>query len=72
MKNVTTLTRREAEIYQLFCQGLSVEEISKQEGITKNTVNTFRQSIIEKKNCHSLREVLALRIKELETEREKK
>ena len=62
------LTNMEEKVYSLLSQGLSVKETADKLFIGVSTVRTHKNSIFKKKEIHSIQELLAERIKELEIE----
>ncbi len=54
----TSLTAREREITKYICEGLTHKEISEQLFISKRTVDTHVQNIMEKLNLHSKVELI--------------
>ena len=61
------LTPREKEVYQEILQGKSGKDIAKGLNISMGTYCTHRNNIFYKKNVNSAIELLAKKIKELET-----
>lgn len=62
------LTNTEEKVYSLLSQGLNDKEIADKLFIGVSTVRTHKKNIFKKTGIHSLQELLAERIKELEIE----
>lgn len=60
------LTSREKDIYSLLLKGWDARRIADEFGLSWTTVATHRQNILMKMECYNCRELMALRIKELE------
>ena len=60
------LTKREKEILKLLYKGLNVREIAEKCCISKTTAKTHKVNILGKTNTHSVVELLAKKIEELE------
>lgn len=61
------LSPREEEVYKELLTGKSIKEIADSLFIAQSTISTHLQRIYQKKEVNSRLELLALRIKELET-----
>lgn len=61
------LSPREEEVYKELLTGKSIKEIADSLFIAQSTISTHLQRILQKKEVNSRLELLALRIKELET-----
>jgi len=57
------LSKRETEILQLICQGLSSKEIAKKLFISLNTINNHRKNILQKLHCKNPSELISYAIK---------
>ena len=58
-------TKRETEVEKLAMTGLSLKEMGERLGIADRTVQAHIASLCSKRGVHGLRELMALRIKEL-------
>ena len=61
------LTNREQEVYNYLLHGLSYSDMADTMGIGKNTIVTYVMNIFLKKMVNSRYELMAQRIKELES-----
>lgn len=52
------LTRRQAEIAVLMCQGLKAREIASELNLSYKTIETHRQQMMERTGCHSAQQVI--------------
>ncbi|WKK65864.1 response regulator transcription factor [Lutimonas zeaxanthinifaciens] len=57
-KTQTLFTKRELEIVNLICKGMSSKEIGKNLSISHHTVDTHRRKILEKSECHNAVELI--------------
>lgn len=62
----TELTPREKDVYILLLKGWDGYRIADELGLSWTTIATHRQNILMKKDCYNCKELMALRIKELE------
>lgn len=65
--NIAPLTKKETEIYNLMIQGLNPQEIADKLILQRCTIATHITHIFQKKNVWSTQQLLAQRIKELES-----
>lgn len=61
----TEPTRREIEVENLAMTGLSLKEMGERLGIADKTVQAHIANLCSKRGVHGLRELMALRIREL-------
>jgi|HubBroStandDraft_6_1064221.scaffolds.fasta_scaffold95330_2 DNA-binding CsgD family transcriptional regulator len=61
----TQPTKREIEVEDLAMTGLSLKEMGDRLGIADRTVQAHIASLCKKRGVHGLRELMALRIREL-------
>jgi DNA-binding NarL/FixJ family response regulator len=59
-KRVSALTRRETEVLNLSARGKKAEQIAKELGITKRTVDEHRQTIIRKLAASNITHAVAM------------
>jgi DNA-binding NarL/FixJ family response regulator len=60
------LTQREIDVYTYLCKGLSILDIADTLCISVTTARTYKSQLFKKKDVHSVTELLARRIQELE------
>ena len=56
-------SKREMEILQLMCQGLTSKEIAKKLFVSINTINNHRKNILQKSNCRNVSELVNYALK---------
>jgi DNA-binding NarL/FixJ family response regulator len=57
-KSIENLSERELEVFRLLASGKTISEISKEKGLSNNTISTFRGRIFEKMGFHSNMELI--------------
>jgi DNA-binding NarL/FixJ family response regulator len=57
-KTIENLSERELEVFRLLAAGKTISEISKEMGLSNNTISTFRGRIFEKMGFHSNMELI--------------
>ena len=66
MRNLTELTPRETEVYNLLLKGYTIKEVADALFISEHTVKSHRLIIFQKMEVHSTHKLLAKKIEELE------